>query len=68
MTIRDDSAKTEPRRDPIDEPGRKHGDRVPEVIDPPDPRRHDQPGPDSPRRPEDLPAQEVRDLPAFDPK
>jgi hypothetical protein len=59
---------SEPRRDPIDEPGSKHGDRVPEVIDPPDPRRHDQPGPDSPRRPEDLPAQEVRDVPAFDPK
>jgi hypothetical protein len=54
---------SEPRRDPIDEPGRKHGDRVPEVIDPPDPRQHDQPGPDSPRRPEDLPAQEVKDMP-----
>jgi hypothetical protein len=41
----------DPRRDPIGEPGRKHGDRVPEVIDPPDPRRHDPPGPDSPRQP-----------------
>jgi hypothetical protein len=51
--------RTEPRRDPIDEPGRKRGDREPEVIDPPDPRRHDRPDPDSPRRPEDLPAQEV---------
>jgi hypothetical protein len=63
VTIQDGSTKTEPRRDPIDEPGRKHGDRVPEIIDPPDPRRHDQPGPDSPRRPEDLPAQEVQDMP-----
>jgi hypothetical protein len=52
----------EPKRDPIDEPGRKHGDRVPEVIDPPDPRRHDPPGPDSPRRPEDVPPQEVREF------
>jgi hypothetical protein len=68
VAIDHNSAKTEPRRDPIDEPGRTHGDRAPEVIDPPDPRRHDQPGPDSPRRPEDLPAQEVRDIPAFDPK
>lgn len=57
------NTNTEPRRDPIDEPGQKHGDRVPEVIDPSDPRRHDQPGPDSPRRPEDLPSQEVQDLP-----
>lgn len=63
MYIPNVSTKTEPRRDPIDEPGRKHGDRVPEVIDPPDPRRHDPPGPDSPRRPEDLPAQEVRHMP-----
>jgi hypothetical protein len=55
--------KAEPRRDPIDEPGRKRDDRVPEIIDPPDPRRHDQPGPDSPRRPEDLPEQEVRGVP-----
>jgi hypothetical protein len=52
----------DPKRDPVDEPGRKHGDRVPEVIDPPDPRRHAPPGPDSPRRPEDLPPQEVREF------
>jgi hypothetical protein len=59
MTIR---LTDDPKRDPIDEPGRKHGDRVPEVIDPADPGRHDPPGPDSPRRPEDVPPQEVREF------
>jgi hypothetical protein len=55
-------ATNDPKRDPIDKPGGKHGDRVPEVIDPPDPRRPDPPGPDSPRRPEDVPPQEVEEV------
>lgn len=61
MALLEPDSQADPRPDPIDEPGRKYGDRVPEVIDPPDPRRHDPPGPDSPRRPEEVPPQEVRE-------
>jgi hypothetical protein len=60
MSIYERSTDPNPSRDPVREPGRTPGDKVPEVIDPPDPRRHDQPGPDSPHRPEDIPAQKVR--------
>ncbi len=60
MSIEKRNTEPHPNRDPIRETGRTPGEGVPEVIDPRDPRRHDQPGPDSPRRPEDVPTQEVR--------